>query len=196
MVWRLNHDFVRADSVHLVKEPLSLAVQFALDTQGGKFVGHNPDAPAGSIWASAIPSVDEDFRRSPSFIAHAEGAILLFSRDDALTEKVVRTLPSFRRNDHPAARDRILPQLRQSIPPRTVSTHPRGGRTGDSKLYLFCRLREDVPVSPSHLRTESVFVQPYHGLLSWAVINGHDIKPARTFADVTFCEKSLRGAND
>src|SRR6266478_1982912 len=128
MVWRLNHDFVRADSVHLVKETLSLTVQFALDTQGGKFVGHNPDAPSWRVWASAIPSVDEDFRRSSSFIAHAEWAILLFSRDDALTEKVVRTLPSFRRNDHPSARDRVLPQLRQSIPPRTVSTHPRGRR--------------------------------------------------------------------
>src|SRR5713226_7711282 len=196
MVWRFDHNFVRADSIHLVEETLSLAVQFTLDAQCWKLVGHNPDAPAGSIWASTVPPIDEDFRRGSSLIAHAERAILLFPWDDTLTEKVVRTLPSFRRNDHPAARDRVLPQLRQSIPPRTVSTHPRGARTGDSKLYLFCRLREDVPVSPSHLRAESVFVQPYHGRLSWAVINGHDIKPARTFADVTFRKKSLRGAND
>src|SRR5258708_769345 len=71
-----------------------------------------------------------------------------------------------------------------------------GGRTGDSKLYLFCRLREDVPVSPSHLRAESVFVQPYHWRLPRTVVNGHNVKPAGTFADVTFYEKPLRGAND
>src|SRR5229473_5968626 len=128
MVWRFDHNFVRADSIHLVEETLSLAVQFTLDAQCWKLVGHNPDAPAGSIWASTVPPIDEDFRRSSSFIAHAEGAILLFSRDDALTQKVVRTLPSFRRNDHPSARDRVFPQLRQSNPPRTVSAQPRGRR--------------------------------------------------------------------
>src|SRR5260370_33296011 len=127
MVWRFDHNFVRADSIHLVEETLSLAVQFTLDAQCWKLVGHNPDAPARRVWASAVPPIDEDFRGSSSFIAHAERAIFLFPWDDTLTEKVVRTLPSFRRNDHPAARDRILPQLRQSIPPRTVPLTPAGG---------------------------------------------------------------------
>ena len=31
VVWRLDDDFVRADSIHLVKETFSLAVQIALD---------------------------------------------------------------------------------------------------------------------------------------------------------------------
>ena len=53
-------------------------------------------------------------------------------------------------------------------------------------MYRVWRLREGVPVSPSHLRAEGVFVQPYQRRLARAVINGHDIKPAGTFADVTF----------
>src|SRR6267154_289316 len=149
MVWRLNHDFVRADPVHLVEETLSLTVQFALDAQCWKLVGHNSDAPARSIWASAVPPIHEDFRRSSSFIAHAERAILLFSRDDALTEKVVRALPSFRRNDHPSTRDRVLPQLRQSNPPRTVSAHLRG--TGKLKMINCTASGVDVKMFPSVL---------------------------------------------
>ena len=108
MVRRLNHDFMRADSVHLVKETFPFAVQFTLDAQRGEFVWHNPDAPARRVWASAVPSIDENFRRSARFIAHTEGTILLFSGDDALPKEVVRPLPSFRRNDHPSARDRVL----------------------------------------------------------------------------------------
>src|SRR6266404_575080 len=105
--------------------------------------------------------------------------------------------PPFRRYDHPSARDRVLPQLRQSNPPRTVSALPAwDAQAEDSKLYLFCRLREDVPVSPSHLRAESVFVQPDHWRPPRTVVNGHNVKPAGTFADVAFCEKPLRGAND
>src|SRR5260370_30428476 len=117
MIRRLNHDFVRADSVHLVKETSSFAVQFALDAQRGKFVWDNPDAPARRVGASAVPTVNEDFRRSSRFIARAERTILLFSWDDALSKEIVRPLPSFRRNDHPSARDRVLTQLRQSNPP-------------------------------------------------------------------------------
>src|SRR5229473_1295192 len=96
MVGRLDDNFVRADSVHLVKETFAFAVQFAFDAQCRKFVWHHADAPARRVWASTVPAVDEDFRRSSRFIAHAKGAILLFSGDDALTEEVVWPLPSFR----------------------------------------------------------------------------------------------------
>src|SRR6266478_2306661 len=96
MVRRLNHHFVRADSTHLVKETFALAVQFTLNSQRGKFVRHHADTPARRVGTSAVPAVHKNFRRSPSFVARAEGAILLFSWDDALTEKVVRPLPAFR----------------------------------------------------------------------------------------------------
>src|SRR5260370_1363222 len=85
MVWRFDHNFVRADSIHLVEETLSLAVQFTLDAQCWKLVGHNPDAPARRVWASAVPPIDEDFRGSSSFIAHAERAIFLFPCNNTLT---------------------------------------------------------------------------------------------------------------
>src|SRR5258708_60954 len=96
MVGRLDDHFVRADSVHLVKETFAFAVQFAFDAQCGKFVWHHADAPARRVWASAIPPVNENFRRSSRFIANAKRAILLFPGDDALTEEIVRPLPSFR----------------------------------------------------------------------------------------------------
>src|SRR5713226_6218222 len=47
----------------------------------------------------------------------------------------------------------------------------------------------------SHLRAERILVQPYYRRLPRAVINRHDIKPAGTFADVTFGQKSLRCTN-
>src|SRR5260370_22881791 len=148
MVRRFDHDFVRADSIHFVKEAFSFAVQFALDAQRGKFVWNNPDAPARRVGAAAVPSVNENFRRSSSFIAHAEGAILLFSWDDALSEEVVRPLSTFCRDNHPSSRDRVLTQLRQSNPPRRCPGLPaRGEQSGDSELYRVWRPREEVPVT-------------------------------------------------
>src|ERR1700688_4824510 len=47
---------------------------------------------------------------------------------------------------------------------------------------------------PSQLWAEGILVQPYQRQLPRAVINCHYLKPARTFADVTFRQKSLRRA--
>src|SRR5260370_40356316 len=124
MVRGFNYDFVRADSIHLVKETFAFAVQFAFDAQSGKFIWHHADAPTRRVWASAVPSVDENFRRCARLIAHAEGAILLFSWDDTLAQEVVRPLPSVRRHNHPSTRDWIFTQLRQSNPPRTGCAPP------------------------------------------------------------------------
>src|SRR5229473_2033182 len=197
MVWRLNHHFMRANSVHLVKETFAFAIQFALDAQRGKFVRDNPDAPARRVGASAVPTVNENFRWSSRLVADAKGAILLFSRDDALTEEVVRALPSFRRNDHPAARYRVFTQLRQSTPPRRGSRLPA---QNEQPGALNCTA-SGVPVKmlrsgPSHLRAERILVQPYHGWLPRMVINGRHVKPAGGFADVTLRHKSLGGADD
>src|SRR5260370_37494786 len=96
MVRRHDDHFVRADSIHLVKETFSFTVQFAFDAERGKFVRHNADAPAWRVWASAVPAVDENFRGSTGFVADTEGAILFFSWDDALSQEVVGTLSSFR----------------------------------------------------------------------------------------------------
>ena len=62
-------------------------------------------------------------------------------------------------------------------------------------MYPVWQSREDIPVRPLHLGAERILVQPHYGRLSRAVINCHYIKPAGTFADVTFCQKSLGRAN-
>ena len=117
MVRRLDDHFMRADSVHLVEEALSLAVQFAFDTQCGKFIRHHANVPARRVRPSAIPSINQNLRRSLGFIPRAEGAILRVPRDHALAQEIVRALPAFRCNDHPSARNWIFAQLRQSEPP-------------------------------------------------------------------------------
>src|SRR6266852_5471671 len=60
----------------------------------------------------------------------------------------------------------------------------QGEQPRDSELYRVWRLRDDVPVGPSHSRAEGVLVQPYHRRLPRVVINGHNVKPAGTFANV------------
>src|SRR5712675_793322 len=122
MVWRFNHHFMRTDSIHLVKESFTFTVQIALDAQRWKFVRHHADAPTGGVWTAAVPSIDKNLRRSARFIPRTEGTIFLFSGDDALSKEVVRALSSFRRNDHPSARDRVFPQLRHSNPPPQISS--------------------------------------------------------------------------
>ena len=62
-------------------------------------------------------------------------------------------------------------------------------------MYRVWQFHEDILLRPLHLRAERILVQPHYRRLSWAVVNRHDIKPARTFADVTLRQKSLRRAN-
>src|SRR5260370_23569710 len=50
-------------------------------------------------------------------------------------------------------------------------------------------------VCPSHLRAESILVQPHHGRLPGAVINGHELKPASTFAHMTLRQQPLGRSN-
>src|SRR5258708_29718521 len=57
MVWRLNHDFVGADAIHLVKQTFSFAVQIAFYSLRGKLVWHYSDAPARSVGYSPTPIV-------------------------------------------------------------------------------------------------------------------------------------------
>src|SRR4029077_19383525 len=74
--------------------------------------------------------------------------------------------------------------------------HPRRASSqGDHKLYRVWRSREDAPAGHLHLRAERILVQPDDRRLPWTIIDCHHVKPARTFAYVTFGKKSLRGAN-
>src|ERR1700674_4437512 len=108
-----------ADSVHFVEEAFSFAVQPAFDAQCREFIGHHTNAPTGCVGTAAVPPINQNLRWSLGLIARAEGTILRVLGDNALAQEIVRTLSSFRRNDHPSSRDRIFTQLRQSNPPRT-----------------------------------------------------------------------------
>src|SRR5436853_7230672 len=107
-----------ANSVHLVEETFSFAVQPTFDAQCGEFIGHHANAPTGCVGPAAVSAINQNLRRSLGLIARAEGAILRVFGDNALAQEIVRTLSSFRRNDHPSSRDRIFTKLRQSNPSR------------------------------------------------------------------------------
>src|ERR1700675_3312340 len=176
-----------ADSVHLVEEAFSFAVQPAFDAQCREFIRHHTNAPTGCVRPAAVPAINQNLRRSLGLITRTEGAILRVLGDNALAQEIVRPLSSFGRNDHPASRDRVFTQLRQSNPPRKCSGSPaQGEQPGDFELYLVWRQREDLPPAPSNLRTEGIFVKPHHRRLPGAIINRHYIKPAWTLADMTF----------
>src|SRR5436853_531696 len=90
-----------ANSVHLVEETFSFAVQPTFDAQCGEFVGHHTNAPTGCVSTAAVSAINQDLRRSLGLIAGAEGAILGVLGDNALAQEIVRTLSSFRRNAVP-----------------------------------------------------------------------------------------------
>src|SRR5205814_8849049 len=102
-----------ADTVHLVEQAFTLAVEIPLDAESGKFVRHHAQLPPGRVRPAAVSSVHEHFGRRLGFIARAERAIFRLFRDYAFAQKIIRPLSALRRNNHPATRDGVFPQLRQ-----------------------------------------------------------------------------------
>src|SRR5580698_3647200 len=103
MVRRFHNDFMRADTVHFVKEAFAFAVEIAFNAKCGEFVGHDPNRPAGSVRAAIAAPVDENFWRRLGFVARAEWTILgVWRRRNSLAQKIVWTLSSLGRNNHPA----------------------------------------------------------------------------------------------
>src|SRR5205814_9279554 len=117
----LHADLVRPNAIHFVEQSFAFAIQFALDAQRWKAVRHHANAPAGSIRAAAISSVDQNFGWRFGLRAWAEGTILRAVDDHAVAEKIHRASSAFGGDDHPSARDGILSQLRHSNPPRSFS---------------------------------------------------------------------------
>src|SRR5262244_3958234 len=113
---------MRANPVHLVEEPFALAVQLALDTKRRELVRDHSDVPTRRIGPAAISSVHQNLRRRLRFISNAEWTILRIRGNHAFAKEFVGPFSPFRRNDHPSARDGVLPQLRQKCPPRCSSS--------------------------------------------------------------------------
>ena len=113
MVRSFNNDFVRADAVHFVVEAVPLPAERALDSQGGKFVGHNAQRPPRSVGRSAIIAIGEHFRWSLALVAVTKGAKAGAADLHLVTDKIRGALGPVGRDNHPPAGDRILTQFWQ-----------------------------------------------------------------------------------
>src|SRR5688572_23232095 len=59
----LDDDLMGADAVHLVEQPLALAVERTLDTQHGILIGHDAQIPARAVGAAAVAPVRQQLAR-------------------------------------------------------------------------------------------------------------------------------------
>src|ERR1700674_972912 len=62
MVRRLDDHFMRADTIHLVKQPFAFAVQLTLDAERREFIRDHANAPAWRVGPAAIAAVHENLR--------------------------------------------------------------------------------------------------------------------------------------
>ena len=74
MVGRFDDHFVRADTVHAIEKAFSLAVEPSLNSQSGKFIGHDAQGPAGRVSSAPVSAICQYFRRSFSLVPRAERA--------------------------------------------------------------------------------------------------------------------------
>src|SRR5258708_7054299 len=115
VVRRLDHDFVRADSVHPVKHAVSLAVEVALDAQCGKFVRHHAQVPSGGGAVSIFRgTVGQNLRRRLALIAGTKRTESPALDIDALAGKISRPTGTVGGDDDPASGNRIFAKFRHT----------------------------------------------------------------------------------
>src|SRR3989454_4477613 len=107
---RLDHDLVSAHAVHPVEEPLARGLELPFDLQHGELVGQHPVGPAGPVRATLLAPTGEDLARGLVLVAFAEDA-LVPDRLHRLGDEIRRPPRAFGGDDHPAADDRVLPEL-------------------------------------------------------------------------------------
>ena len=73
MLGRLDHDFMRAHTLHFVEQSIALAIEIAFNPEDRKLVGDHAQAPSRLVGRGAVPE-SEHFRGRLAFIARAEGA--------------------------------------------------------------------------------------------------------------------------
>ena len=111
----LDDDLVGADAVHLVVDALAALVQLAFDLQGGELVGHDAHAPALLVGPGLAIAVGEDLGRRVAFVPLAERAEDVPTRRACSCVILQRPLGALRGDDHPAADDRVFPQLGHAL---------------------------------------------------------------------------------
>ena len=111
MLGALDDDLVGADAGHHVVDAVAPLVEAPLDLQRGEAVGHHADPPARSVGPRAEAAIGEDLRRRPILVPLAERAGGGRVRRRVLRAEVVGPLGPLVRDDHPAADDRVFPQV-------------------------------------------------------------------------------------
>jgi hypothetical protein len=107
VVRRFDDDLVSADAVHLVEDAFALFVEIPFDLQGRELVRHDAKPPARPVRLSVLAVRERFMGRSP-LVPGVEGAEAP-APFAALVLEIGRPLSPFRRNDDPAAGDRVFP---------------------------------------------------------------------------------------
>ncbi len=113
VIRRLDDHLVRADAVHPIEQPLPFAIEIALDLQRGKPVRHDAQIPARRVRRAAVLPERADLGRRHVLATGTERTVLAGDDLGALELEVGGPLLAIGGNDHPAAGDRILAELRQ-----------------------------------------------------------------------------------
>src|SRR5882762_8475560 len=108
VIRRFDDHFMRADSVHLVEQPLALFIEFAFDPQRRKFVWHHSNGPSRSVRTTAVSPVHQHLIRSLPFVPRTEWTIFRILLHHAFAQEIHRPLASLGRNNHPAACNRVF----------------------------------------------------------------------------------------
>ena len=117
MIGRLNDDLVRTDPVHAIEHTFGLAIHVAFNAQGRKLIGYNPDRPSGGVSLRLRPSIRVRTRRLNlrwrlALVSVAEGAEAALDLH-IFANKIGWALRPVRRNNYPAADNRIFSEFRQ-----------------------------------------------------------------------------------
>src|SRR3989475_27789 len=108
----LDHDLVGAHAVHPVEETFAGRLELALDPERRELVRHHPVRPAGLVRATPGTPAGENLGRGLVLVTGAEDAFGS-DRPHGLGDEVGRPPRPLGGDDHPAADDRILPELGQ-----------------------------------------------------------------------------------
>src|SRR5260221_8603042 len=101
---------MRADSVHLVEQPLALFIEFAFNPQRRKFVRHHSDGPTRSVRTTTVPPVYQHVTRGFSLVSGTKRTVLRILWHHGFGQELHRPLATLGRNNHPAACNRVFPQ--------------------------------------------------------------------------------------